>query len=555
MADLLSPGVQTVEIDASAIVPTVGSSTAFFAGHFDRGPVGTYLLITNEDQLVQYYGKPTNLNYNDWYQAKSFLNYSSSLLLSRAANTNGNGTQVSGLTVTADELIGQTIIGITGLTAGIKVGDMVAFGDAQGVVATPYYVTAVTADVDFTIERPLEQDVLIATDANVYIWTQSTNAIFEAVDVVAAAEAVVNNYEYLKFQTPIGNYDEYLALETSLAFVNSTDSKLKLFSRNPGNWGNNIEVAIATPSAFTGDAAYAFQGVALNDLFEYFPTGTEVGIIVRENGIIVETFTGDFDIAAKDANNKSTYIENVINTKSTYLYAKDNTANTDSIKDYIYSTVSATGVETLGTVITLVMGTDSAIQNDDLINAYALVDNKEYVDVDIVIANELDNAASALSLTNTRLDCICFIGANYSDVVGKKSAIAVNNLVTWRQSGSANINNMYGALFANYAYIYDKYADKNRWVNIAGNAAGLRSQTTTNRASWWASAGLERGVLKQVLKLAFSPSNAQRDLLYKNSLNPVVSFPGQGLLVFGQKSATQKASSSNNICLLEDIAA
>ena len=85
--------------------------------------------------------------------------------------------------------------------------------------------------------------------------------------------------------------------------------------------------------------------------------------------------------------------------------------------------------------------------------------------------------------------CIAFIGANYSDTVGKKSSDAVAKLIEWRTTGSLNFNSMFVAAFANYKYMYDRYSDKNRWVNIAGDVAGLRSATNTDRASWWASAG------------------------------------------------------------------
>ena len=77
------------------------------------------------------------------------------------------------------------------------------------------------------------------------------------------------------------------------------------------------------------------------------------------------------------------------------------------------------------------------------------------------------------------------------------------------------------------------YTDSYRWVNIAGDIAGLRAQTSTGKAAWWTSAGLERGQLKGVSKLAFSPNQEQRDQLYKHSINPVVSFPGQGVVMWG----------------------
>ena len=250
------------------------------------------------------------------------------------------------------------------------------------------------------------------------------------------------------------------------------------------------------------------------------------------NNEIVETFTVDFDPTAKDSSNKSTYIEDVIYNNSSYIFVKDNTAVTDPIKDYVFS-LGGASTSTLGTVISPVLGRDSAMGNDDLLNAYNLFNNPEALDIDIVIANEADDGVSAKNLAETRKDCIAFIGAKYSDVVGKKASIATKNLVDWRKTGTANFNSMFVVACGNYMYQYDKFNDKNRWVNISGSISGLRAQTSTNRASWWASAGLERGQLKNVIKLAFSPDNGMRDLLYKNGINPIVSFPGLGTVMWG----------------------
>ena len=91
------------------------------------------------------------------------------------------------------------------------------------------------------------------------------------------------------------------------------------------------------------------------------------------------------------------------------------------------------------------------------------------------------------------------------------------------------------------------YTDSYRWVNIAGDIAGLRAQTSSGKAAWWASAGLERGQLKGVSKVAFSPNQEQRDQLYKYSINPVVSFPGQGVVMWGQKTLLDRQSSFDRV--------
>lgn len=535
------------EIDASAIVPTVSNSIAVYSGNFSKGPVDSYLLITSISDLISFYGLPNNLNYSDWYQCCNFLNYGNKLLISRAGNYNGTGTIVSGASVAADVAAGVNAVTLSvGDGALFTTSDWIAFEeDATGGVdlTAVYEIINITTDT-LTLDRVLENPIdVTATFDNVYTVEVLTNALFEAVDTAAGAEAVTNDYEYIGSMQPILNAADFEAKEQSLAFTNITDSKLKIIARNPGVWSEDLEIAIATPTAFDASTpSTAFTGIALDDLFEYAPTGTEVGIIIKDGDIIVETWTVDFSSTAKDHNNKSLYVEDVINSSSSYIFVKENTANTDSIKDYC-----ATVNDSVGSTISLVNGKNSSIQGDDLLNAYDLFNNKEELDIDIVIGNELDSGASAKLLVDTRKDCIAFVGANYSDIVGKKSPIAVKNLVTWRKTGALNFNNMFVVACANYKFQYDRYNDKFRWINIAGDIAGLRAQTSMNRASWWASAGLERGQIKNVVKLAFNPTRGQRDLLYKNGLNPIVAFPGQGTVMWGQKTLLDKPSSFDRV--------
>lgn len=526
------------EIDASQISPTVSNSIGVFGGDFSKGPVEAYTLITTVDELISFYGYPTDKNYNDWYQAYNFLQYGNKLYVARAANTNGSATPISGVVIEESAIASDTI-NISD-TSAFVVGNLYSFGGSE-TNDKFYEVVSVIADTSVTFDRAIEDDLEIGDVVNKF--DVSMNGVFEAVDDQAAGEAVTSYSKYLAKNRIILNAEDYENSETSIAFTNSADSKIKIIARNPGTWSKDLEIAIATPSAFgTDTASYAFDGIALDDLFEYFPTGTEVGVIVRYDGEIVETWTVDFDEDARDANNKSSYIETVINNGSEYIFVKDNTGNTNAIKDYCFS---VDGVQ--GSTIELVGSRDSDIQADDLLTAYELWENKEEIDIDIVIANELDGGVSAKNLVTERADCIAFIGANYGDTVGKKATAAVSALITWRKTGDLNYNNMFTVACGNYKYQYDRYNDKNRWVNIAGDIAGLRAQTSTNRASWWASAGLERGQLKNVKKLAFNPKQAHRDLLYKNGINPIVSFPGQGTVMWGQKTLLDKASSFDRV--------
>lgn len=365
---LLSPGVEIQEIDASVIVPTVSNSVACFSGNFVKGPVESYLLVSNEDELVEYYGKPTKLNYNDWMQCSSFLQYGNQLLISRASNYNGSMDPISGLIVTAD-VTDDTTVPVSDASL-VQVGDFVAFGDANGPIAVRYLVTATdTGGSTITIDRNTTIDT--AVNNTVYSIEVSDNAVYEAVQV--GGTDVLNN-DYIADQMPILNYSDYELKETSIVFT-SSEAKLKFIARNPGNWGNDIEIGIAKPADF-GVGNDIFDGIALDDLYEYFPTGNEVGIVIKYDGLIKEVFTVSFDETAVNDSNKSIYIEHVINRTSSYVFVKDNTTNTNDIDSYIFGTTLSPGRGSF----TLVNGLDSSIQQDDLMRGYTVWANKEEID-------------------------------------------------------------------------------------------------------------------------------------------------------------------------------
>lgn len=550
MAEMLSPGVFVTEIDASTIAPTVSNSIGVFAGNFSMGPVESYTLITSVDELIAFYGLPNNDNYNEWYQAYNFLQYGNKLYVSRVVNANSGFEAYNAGVVVGDvqtstvgatsEAFGSsvgtlvdsvasagTLVTIAGdVTSSVSAGDVVAIdvdgagGAAPGVGDPILTVSAVVYDAADT------QTLITFTTA---IGTDVTNSsVLYA--YVAATDGTTSGTEGTTVSTYAGqlvkNFDEFE--NTTFAFPD--DDKLLLLAQSAGTWGNDITVAIAiggtdANTGLAGDFGQsndAFVGISLDDQFEYIPSEGEYGIVVKKGSDIVEVFTVSLDETAKDHNGKSMFIENVINNGSSYIYAAVDGGNANGIASKI-------GAD----AVALASGTAVAGGADELATAYDLWNNKEEVDIDIIIANEVDAGVSAKNLADARKDCIAFIGAEYGDTVGKKASEAVTALTTWRKTGNANYNNMFVVACGNYKYQYDRYNDKNRWINVAGDIAGLRAATSSNRASWWASAGLERGQIKNVKKLAFNPNQGHRDILYKNSINPICSFPGQGTVMWG----------------------
>jgi hypothetical protein len=338
------------------------------------------------------------------------------------------------------------------------------------------------------------------------------------------------------------NDEDYELSETSYPFVDVATSKFKFFARTPGTWGNNIRVIVANEAALSkkGQELYPNSGIVLGDLFQQNidQTNGEIVVVVMDGTTIVERFIVSVNPTALDSKNgKSLYIEKVINRASSYIYVKDNVSLTYPVTD-------------VNAVIKDLVLTQGA--NGDLTGKYGLAydvfANIEDLDIDIVIANEKAHREVA-TLCGQRKDCIGFLGALRDDVVGIKPSIAVENMVQY-VTVDLNIGDAigkYNAYFGNYKYQYSTELDEYMWVNIAGDVAGLRALANTALNTWDASAGIDNGSLRNCIKLAINPNQGMRDILYKNMINPIVSFNGQGTVVWGQKTLQSKPSASKNI--------
>ncbi len=591
----LSPGVYINEIDNSAIVPSVSTSVAFFAGNFNKGVLEQPFLITNKKDLEYYFGKPTNDNYNEWFQCYKFLDYADKLVISRIYSENGTKL-LTDITIPGNHTVGDRLV--NGLSSVDKIykKSIITFEGQENqsrykVKNIDFDTTTQTYAISFVrinkdtgaeLDEGLEYEILPESKIIVYEKHQN-DGVYAYRDITNPAvvkEPKINQeYELIKNHNDFEYSNEFYGFEDEV--------KLRFFSKTAEKSG--IEISIVNSFDFMDQIVEyetissdceAFENVSALDIFDYPPVGEdEVGIIIRKNDTY-EVFVVSFNQESIDGNGKSKYVETVINENSKLVYVTDNKSlgkidievyskpnqitgeiTTSSYKSYIYSAVyrDSQGF-TLGDDFTLPNtnfvqgplqlwgGEVPSVKDSDSINkAYTTVENKELYAIDIVIGNELDEGKSAANLANDRADCIAFIGSSYSDVVGKKSAVVVDGLVRKIKNNPPFMRTQFAAYFGNYIRIFDGYAKKFRWINLAGDVAGLRANTNTNQASWWASAGLKRGVLRNIDRISFSPNQSQRDSLYSNNINPIVNFPGEGNLVWGQKTLINYASSFDRI--------
>lgn len=193
------------------------------------------------------------------------------------------------------------------------------------------------------------------------------------------------------------------------------------------------------------------------------------------------------------------------------------------------------------------------VSRPDILGAYNLFDDAETVDLDYILMgpsmNSLNDtiakAQHIISIATNRKDCMAFISPYRNDVLGQANAYdIVQRTVDYaNQLGSSS----YAVFDNNFKYIYDKYNDVYRFIPCNGDVAGLVLSTTLQQEPWYSPAGFNRGRLRNAIKLAYSPLKNHRDLLYAARINPIVAFPGQGIVLFGDKTALGYQSAFDRI--------
>lgn len=428
------------------------------------------------------------------------------------------------------------ILSLRGANTELKRGDIIAFSD---VLTDPRFRILAISDsivngeafTNITYEGTEDSEAIVEATKGfpVYLVKATKSSCVEV--PVEGSETKYDASEYELYDHTISNFNTFDEDKLSKPFVYK-DAKLKIFAKTPGVWGNKIDVAIAHPDDFN-KGKYITDGIPLDSQFDYIPYGDQFAVIVMYANEIQESFIVSLGLTDKNEKNEFTYIETMINGKSSYILVSVN------------ESVQGKPKTCLGEdLLKLSNGVDSTPGIDDIIDAYTIFDNKEEIDVDILICNETYPKA-ATDIAITRGDCIAFMGAPKSCSVGYKSTIANQKTLDFRKS--LNIDSKYVTLCSNYKYQYCAELGGYRWVNLAADIAGLKAQTNYNQANWYAAAGLNRGLIKNCESLSYSPTSQMRDLLYKNGINPVVMFPNTGAVLWGQKTLQTKASSFDRV--------
>ena len=394
-------------------------------------------------------------------------------------------------------------------------------------------------------------------DANTYKYFMPAAQFLQYGNSLRVVRAETDNLNATNDGTgiKITNESDYEA--TSIA------STIFTVAKYPGTLGNSLAVSFCTANA-TAFAAWTYR-----NLFDSVP-GTsnfaanrggqddEMHIVVvdedgswtGEAGTVLETFA--FVSQASDAlgdDGTNNFYAEVLNNQSAYVWFGNHDNATFPEMGAAAANTSFT-TSTGATTLTMSGGTDdNAPTVGELTTAYDLFGDAETLDVNLIIAGEapagadgVTHANNMIALAEGRKDCVVFVSPRIADTVNNATAAA--DVITWADQLTSS---SYAVIDSTALYMYDKYNDVYRWVSASGAVAGLCANTDNVADAWFSPAGLNRGQLLGVTKVAFNPKKADRDDLYKARVNPIVSFPGEGTVLFGDKTALAKPSAFDRI--------
>ena len=559
----ISPGVNVQENDQSSIIPAVATSTAALAGVFTWGPAFQPVLIGTEGQLRSTFSSPvTGFNTETWFSGSSFLAYSTSLWVNRAVDANtfnavaatvatanvqiNNATAYSAASsFPANSLYIAKYPGSRGNSLAIAVCDSavayssttaapvnanntVSFTFQPGQVAGTFTVTNSAGATGNTFALSDASAILggLATGDWVNIGNTTTGTQLAQISVVGSPVLSGNGVATATISLANTLYIYANAVSTSLtrkwqyySYVSSAPGTSDYVASQGGS-GDELHVVII-------DALGKFKGTpgAILEVYSSVSRGTD----------------------AKDSSGNSNYYKNVINTNSAYAWWSGDRAGAVSAVSSAIQPV-ATDAPLL---ISFTQGTDSAnegsISLGAMQQAYSAYQNAENIDVSLVICGRADTQALPNyiidNICETRKDCIALVSPPRAAVVNNVGGEALA-IVAARNAMSSS---SYAVMDSGYKYMWDQYNNQYVWVPLNGDIAGLCARTDQTNDPWFSPAGYTRGQIKNVIKLAYNPSKTDRDLLYPLNVNPVVSFPGQGTILYGDKTLQAKPSAFDRI--------
>ena len=577
----ISPGVNVSEIDLTTIVPAVSTTTGAFAGVFGWGPVNQAFLVSSEDELVRFYGNPTANNYETFFTAANFLSYGNQLYISRAADTTtynafaNTGPNANVIVKNSDDFLTKTFNANTPFIAkyagqlgnSLKISictsanvfqqNLSAAAVANASFAT--YGANTAAEFKLSIGSSVA-NVIVTSDASPNFAFDSANTLYNAIyeqDYITVGNTTIGT-QYMQVSSvsaPISaptigpnTYQFNITFDTVLKLKSSVDTTANgsnsIITRN-WEYFNSVNGA-------PGISNYVSQrtsNTAINDQV-HIVVVDEAGSFTGTPGQILEVWPNlSRATDAKGEQGGSIYYGDVLNNSSQYVW---------SATDYLGSSTTTNAFPTPSVITPIFFnftnGYDAAaeysVSVSALATAYDVYASAETIDISLVLAGKATGGSGEVlpnylidNIAESRRDCVVFISPPLTSCVNVPG-FEQSNIVSYRNLLRSS---SYSVIDSGYKYQYDKYNDVYRWIPLNGDIAGLCVRTDNTRDPWFSPAGFNRGQIKNVVKLAYNPNQADRDQLYKNGVNPVVTFPGQGTVLYGDKTMLAQPSAFDRI--------
>jgi len=534
MAFQVSPGVLVQEKDLTRIIPAVSTSIGAFAGTFTQGPLDEVVSISSEQELVSTFGKPNSSNFEDFFSAANFLQYSNSLRVVRVQNSSVSNATESGSAFiiknttdyTNNYADGSASVGMwAARTAG-------AFGNSLEISQCP------SATAYEEVNKTTVADAAMAVGDTVVTVTSGTG--IEIGDIVNFG----GEYEY----RVVGKSTNDLSIvrkEEPQYYGTSESSGLHEAPTNGAQvrrrW-RYYELFDKAPGTSPFAQARGGSGDELH-IVVIDKEGTITGI----KGEILEKFEAVSKASdAKTSQGSVNYYIDVIYKSSNYIYWMDHNASGSNWGNATSGT-TFTDVTAISNV-SLQSGSDgTTATTGQKKTAYEMYSDGETVDIGLIIAGSGDavHIDNLITIAENRKDAVVFCSPERSDVVGVANANTQKSNVVSFFNG---INSSSYVVFdSGYKYMYDRYSDVYRYVPLNGDTAGLSARTDLIADAWYSPAGFNRGIVRGAVKLAFNPTKTQRDELYRARVNPIATFPGQGTVLFGDKTGLSAPSAFDRI--------
>ena len=560
MAFQVSPGIQVSEVDLTNVVPAVSSTVGAFAGSFQWGPVDEVVTVSDSQGLVDNFYHPANTDAGaeDFYTAEGFLRYGSALRIVRinatglySANYSGHATSliknleeyrstykdlsqhatVGKFTAKYAGLLGNSLRTSVCASSDAYYNDTVSSSSASAGAAA-IGATAITLVADGGVKFTLGDIITFANHTTHYQVTAINTDVLtiKALNQPAGTgltSAIVNSTSIDRYWEHYASFDKAPSKSASALAAGGSDDEMHI-------------VVIDEDGLFTGTA-----------------------------GTVLETFgfvSGASD--AKDASGQSNYYVNVLETGSQYVYVTGHETSThpaaNSVHTHALSGTTAFGRPSAPIQTSMTGGangrtgtagekhgtwTDHFSDGETSDVSFLVVgstrcDSGSGVDQD-TLADWTTLTNQAILLCEGRKDCMAVVSPRRASVVNvtSESSQLTHVLADYATASSSS----YAVFDSGWVYGYDRYNDKYCWTPACGHTAGLMVRSDLLRDAWFSPAGFSRGQYLGITKLAFNPSKSSRDDLYRNRINPVVTFAGQGTVLFGDKTALTVPSAFDRI--------